>query len=1070
MVQTMGSAASLGLAPMQKHRGITLSRLDMFLSEGDQFSDVNLSPHLFLKKASGEDWVQLSHYAVPDLKRIPFEEAIKGGYEKAKVGDSYGPSWSTHWFRVKAKVPLDWSGLEVQFRWNSDSEVLIWSDSGEPLQALTGEGGGNQRLEYILTRNCSGGEQFSFYLEVACNGLFGNGPYLIGPPEERTYPIRMAELAAPNKLAFQLKYDFEIIRDLAKKLPDDSSRGMRGLRVANRVMNLFERDGKVEALEACLKVTGEFLKVKGAAERHELVAVGHCHIDTAWLWPYAETKRKCARSWSTQLQLMEDHPDFTFVCSQAQQFEWLEENYPSLFQKILNKVSSGQFLPIGGTWVEMDCNVPSGEAFCRQFLLGQRYFEKHFGKRCKVFWLPDTFGYAAQLPQIIKQADMQYFFTQKLSWNNINKFPHTTFHWVGLDGTKVLAHMAPGETYNAQGVVEDVLFSEKNNKDKDVVNSGLYLFGNGDGGGGPLPSMIERIKRMHDVDGLPKLKMGSADGFYDAIAGSAEVDDLPEWHGELYLELHRGTYTSHGSIKKYNRYTELILKEAEFLATLARVFHQTPYPTEELTRLWKLVCLNQFHDVLPGSSIGLVYKDALDYYRDVVSSADKIIDQATQTLASSNLVQPTDDHTGIICFNSLGWQRSEVIAVPCDAKLSANCIQKGKNQNYILVEDVAPLQASHVKLEEVDLKKKVSVVKHKHSFVLSNRYLELTVNSTGQITSLYDIKNKRQVVSPGKLSNQLVIHEDIPLYWDGWDVEVYHLEKFKRCEAHKVEIHEQGPIVASLVVNYKLSDHSNLRQIIQLTASSDFIEFINEVDWHENRQFLKVEFPSNVHCDFATYETQFGVIHRPTHFNTSWDLAKFEVCSHRFADLSEPGYGVTIINDSKYGFATHNNNMRLSLLRSPKSPDADSDMGVHNIRYAIYPHKYSFSESNVVHRAHEFNSPLRHRLAPPDEDIPQLISKNCDTFSFDTFTSVIIDTIKISEDHQDVIIVRLYESIGAHANQLKLNMFLPIKSACFSNIMEDDGEMLQLHKDDSIFCQLDFTPFQIITLKLVLSV
>lgn len=1060
----LSEADSLG--KLQKHRGITLSRLDLFLAEGDQFSDVNLTPHYFLKRESSEESIQITHYAVPELKRIPFKAAIKHKFTPTRVGEVFGPSWSTHWFHVRVTIPKDWVRQEVQFRWNSNSEVLVWSTDGEPVQGLVGESGGNQRLEYPLTKACHGGEEFNFYLEMACNGLFGNGPYLIGPPENRSYPLLLAELAVPNALALQLRHDFGIIRDLAKKLPETSSRGARALRVANKVVNLFQRDGNPEALKRCLEVTRKFLGVQGAAERHTLTAVGHCHIDTAWLWPYGETRRKTARSWSTQLQLIEAYPSFKFVCSQAQQYEWLEADYPGLFARIKDKVATGQFLPIGGTWVEMDCNVPSGEALCRQFLLGQRYFQKHFGRRCRVFWLPDTFGYSAQLPQIIQLSGMAYFFTQKLSWNNINKFPHTTFHWIGLDGTRVLAHMAPGETYAAQGVVEDILFSETNNKDKGVVNGGLYLFGNGDGGGGPLSAMIERINRMRDVEGLPKVQYGSVEAFYDEIANSEEVDELPEWHGELYLELHRGTYTSHASIKRYNRYSEMLLREVEVMATLAKVFGGAAYPSEAITHLWKLVCLNQFHDVLPGSAIGLVYEDALNLYREVVSKADAMIDKAyAQLVPGESGTKGCDGH---IFFNGLAWARTEVVAVPNTDQIPHSQLSKDGKVAYVVAREIDGMGITHRPAEDASSLTAVSSVEHDAKdgkFILSNSNLRVVINATGQITSLVDRRTHRELVAAGEKINQFVIHEDIPLYWDAWDVEVYHLEKYQVCNG-QVSILDTGPLVSSLVCEYELTPTSKLRQIIRLTAVSEVLEFENEVGWDENRRFLKVQFPVAIHSDFATYETQFGAIRRPTHYNTSWDLAKFEVCSHRYADLSEANYGFAVLNDSKYGFATYGNTMRLSLIRAPKSPDDRADIGTHHFRYGLYPHLGAFQDSEVVHRAYEFNSPLRHRPAPPPKEIPHLLTKCQALLRWDGLASVILDALKVSEDDPNALILRMYESKGARGSG-QLIFYLPTVKAFYSNPLEDEVSPLLNHNDGF---HLSFKPFQIVTLKLILRI
>ncbi|KAJ2228451.1 Glycoside hydrolase, 38 vacuolar alpha mannosidase, partial [Coemansia sp. RSA 475] len=340
-------------------------------------------------------------------------------------------------------------------------------------------------------------------------------------------------------------------------------------------------------------------------------AIGNCHIDTAWLWPFAETRRKTARSWSTQLNLMDSFEEYRFTASQAQQFEWLKEDYPSLFKRIQGKAKTGQFVPIGGTWVEMDCNIPSGESLARQFLLGQRFYKQHFGQTCDVFWLPDTFGYSSQLPQIVRLAGAKYFFTQKLSWNNINKFPNTTFWWTGLDGSSVLTHMAPSETYSAQCRPGELINGVKKHKDVAYSNESLYLFGNGDGGGGPLRSMLERLRRMANVDGLPRVKQSHPREFYEHVEKTTR--ELVAWKGELYFELHRGTYTSQSNNKLWNRQSEFLLRDAELLCTVASFGSEDSefeYPAEELTRLWKLVCLNQFHDVVPGSAINMVYRDS----------------------------------------------------------------------------------------------------------------------------------------------------------------------------------------------------------------------------------------------------------------------------------------------------------------------------------------------------------------------------------------------------------------------------------------------------------------------------
>ncbi|CAG8506444.1 799_t:CDS:10 [Paraglomus brasilianum] len=1027
-------------------RDIAISRLSNFTSNG-KFSDVNLSSQLYKHKSKKGYLVKLQVYSVPNLKRIPFKEAIKGDFRPTKVGETFGPSWSTHWFHINVHVPVDWVDEEVQFLWDADSEALVWSVDGVPLQGLTGGDGNDRRHEYILTRSSKGGDIFEFYIEMACNGMFGTGKGdSINPPDpNRTYTLRKAKLAVPNKLAWKLLYDFQIIKDTAQNLRSDEVRSVQALYTANAIVDIF-RAGRNGSLIEGHRLAREFFEHKNGGAQHRLTAVGHCHIDTAWLWTFDETKRKVARSWSTQIGLMELYPEYKFVCSQAQQFEWLKQDYPKLFEKVQEKAATNQFLPIGGTWVEMDCNIPSGESLCRQFLFGQRFFEKNFGKRCKVFWLPDTFGYSAQLPQIIKLADCKYFFTQKLSWNNINKFPNTTFYWVGLDGSKVLTHMCPSETYVAQCTVEELVNSVRNHRDLGYSNESLLVFGNGDGGGGPNAAMIERLRRLKDIDGVPRVEMGSADEFYERV--ERESKKLNVWKGELYFELHRGTYTSHGLIKRYNRKCELLLRDVELLTTLTYFMEQTLYRT-------------QFHDVLPGSSIGMVYDDAYKMLDEVQKTCERLRNQALDALFKLPALEETREK-GLAIFNTLPWKRTEVVKVPVSDGLDVlQQYSADKASGYVLVKDTVSVGLQKVEIQRHDDVKPATVKFDKHrGFILENAFVKAVFDSHGRLISLVDLEKSREIIPDDAQGNKFIIYEDIPLYWDAWDVEIYHLGTGREANLGTIKIHEDGPLRASLLLETKLTKTSSLSQVIALTAVSTRLDFETEVDWNENRKFLKVEFPVDIMCDYATYESQFGYIQRPTHYNTTWDTAKFEVCGHKFADFSEYGYGVALLNDCKYGYAVHQNVMRLSLLRSPKAPDDQCDIGHHTFKYALLPHQGSFLESNVIHEAFELNVPL----------IVRTLSKNrtniLESLSYFTVDApnVILETVKQAEDSDDVIL-RLYEAYGGHA-RVHLKSALPVRAAYMTNILEDNLVKYDYNQDDGI--QLKFGPFQVITLKLTM--
>ncbi|KAJ2089528.1 Glycoside hydrolase, 38 vacuolar alpha mannosidase [Coemansia sp. RSA 986] len=1073
---------------LQKHQSITRSRINNFTSD-NQWKDVNLQAILFDLKVSGEPYVKLEVWSAPGQERPSFSHAAKQDYRPAKVGQVFGPSWTTHWFRVTVRIPDSFEGKPVQFLFDTNSEAMVWSADGEPIMGLTGGGGGERHVDYLLTPSASTNEPLRlFYMEMACNGLFGNGDYHQHPQDRAIYyKLSSAELAAPNPEAWALFHDMDVVSEMANRLPQDTPRYWQALKAANKIVNIFEH-ADVSTVAPARAVAKRFFEAQGGDSTHQVYAIGNCHIDTAWLWPFDETKRKAARSWATQLSLMDDYPEYRFAASQAQQFEWLGENYPSLFKRIQAKARTGQFIPIGGTWVEMDCNIPSGESLVRQFLLGQQYFKRHFGETCDVFWLPDTFGYSSQLPQIVRLAGAKYFFTQKLSWNNINTFPNTTFRWIGLDGSHILTHMAPSNTYGAQCRPGELIDSVKRHKDIAYSNESLYLFGNGDGGGGPLRSMLERLRRMQNVDGLPQVKQAHPREFYKHVEKTAE--ELVAWKGELYFELHRGTYTSQSNNKLWNRKSEFLLRDTELLCTIAQTQasrnehdyeHKYKYPAKELTRLWKLVCLNQFHDVVPGSAINMVYRDSDKMYRDIFDSVEKLRHRAVSCIYGESAI-PNDPGlaTYLTVFNTTGWMRSSIVTVPDHLAMpfrqqcenGAVQIRERDGAVLTLAADVPGFAAhtidpentaSRITDEELSLR---VFQDDSGDYVMANRFVRVVIDQAGQIASYYDIAESRELVPNRERANVFELYDDVPIFWDAWDIEIYSLEKFKRLDAVQVSISDTGPLVASLTVKVPISDQSVLSQTISLSAISPRLDFDCDVDWHENRKCLKVSFTWDIHNDMATYETQYGVVQRPTHRNTTWDMAKFEVCAHKFADLSEFGYGVALLNDCKYGHSTLENTMSLTLLRSPKSPDEHCDMGKHSFRYALYPHKGCFNESNVVQEAYHFNVPL---LKIPSAVPDICITNGSPYFSLSGARNVVLDAVKMAEVNGSRFVVRLYEAYGGHANAF-LTSKLPFIHVQKVNILEEPmgadcsaGELTRLHFSDTV--KVRFKPFEIVSLK-----
>jgi alpha-mannosidase len=984
------------------------------------------------------DAIKLSVWSAPGQTRPSFDEATSHEFKPTKVGDVFGPAWSTHWFRLEMTVPetlRDKKRLELH--WDANNEGLVWSHDGRPLQGLTG---GGERVEWIIPQEFRDGGAHVVYVEMACNGMFGcapGGDIIQAPDPDKTFQLAQAEIVAVNLQARGLMVDMQVIGDAARQLPADSWEQHRALKVATDVIEAF-RLGDASSLDRCREIAGRFVGpdvdsdavYSGNADDAQVFGIGHCHIDSCWLWPWAETKRKVARSWSNQCDLMDRYPELNFACSQTQQYKWLEEGYPHAFERVREKVKAGRFHPIGGSWVEHDTNMPSGESLVRQFVYGQRYFESRFGKRCRTFWLPDTFGYAAQLPQICRLAGMDRFLTQKLSWNNINKFPHTTFSWVALDGSQVVCHMPPSETYTAEANLRDVTRSVSLHKSMDADATSLLVFGKGDGGGGPTWQHVEKLRRCRGVANevgagrVPRLHLGgSVDDFFDRLEPKAASGALATWYGELYFELHRGTYTTQARNKRNNRRAEALLREVELLATVASTAKGGyAYPKKELDSMWEAVLLCQFHDCLPGSSIEMCYDDSDELYAEVFRTGKKVLDDIKEVLG---LVGTEAAAADLYAVNSLPWKRNEIVPLGNG--------RAGIASGHGPLVKVRPFDTPTDDAPSVTVREVTDGV-----FVLQNARLRVTVED-GAITSLYDVVNGREVVDPGARANQYVIFDDKPLYWQAWDVEVYHLDTRQELASSRSKIAEQSAHRASVVTETRISDESWIRTTISLDAVVEDddneasppprVNVEAEVEWRETMRFLKVEFPVAVRNTDASYEAAFGVVRRPTHYNTTWDMAKFEVCCHRWADLSEHGYGVSILNDSKYGFATAGSVMRLSLLRAPKAPDANADMGRHVMRWAIMPHAGGLGPA-TVRAGMEFNAPMGGSAsaglwrgsagAAALASAPAPIRLSGDA-------ALVLDTVKRAEDEdfsKDAdakgttaknVVLRIYDSLGGRA-------------------------------------------------------
>ena len=688
----------------------------------------------------------------------------------------------------------------------------------------------------------------------------------------------------------------------------------------------------------------------------ELLLTGHAHLDLAWRWPLAESRRKARRTLSTQAGMLARHPGFTFNQSTAQLFAWLEEDDPALLERLTAAARDGRFEPIGGMWVEPDCTMPTGESLVRQLLYGQRYFARRFGTAHTVCWLPDCFGFTPALPQLLAGAGITRFFTIKLSWSETNRFPHDLFWWEGLDGTRVLAHMFdnPDGGYNGVAGPHAALATWQAFRGKDAHAESLLSVGYGDGGGGPTEDMVARVPDMADLPVLPAQRFGRVDAFFDRAELAAETAGarLPVWSGELYLELHRGTLTTQGRTKRLHRRAERDLVAAEALACLAALAGGA-VPTS-LEEPWRVLLRNEFHDILPGSSIREVYVEAEAELGAVVARAGEVHAAALTALADRLGAGEGDD--AVLVVNPDLSARALRVTLP-EAVAGAQPVAGGSV--LTASRTVAGLEAAVVRAGAAAGTMAATTER------LENDLVRVTLAPDGTLAGVWDKRAGREVLDgPG---NQLWMYVDKPREWDAWELDAGYAEEGAPLPPpDAIEVIEDGPHRAAVRVERAFRD-SRVVQEIRLWAGSTRIDFATTLDWHDRRWLLKVRFPLAVRATHATFETAFGVVERTTHRNTSWEQARFEAPGHRFADLSEPGYGVALLNDGRYGHHAEGNELGLSLLRSPIWPDPLADEGEQELTYALLPHAGGWLEGGVLAEAADLNRPLLARPVAGEE-------------------------------------------------------------------------------------------------------
>ncbi|MCQ6560055.1 alpha-mannosidase [Paenibacillus mendelii] len=987
---------------------------------------------------------------------VSYEERLTGQKIELAAGDRWGQLWDCAWFHFAGKVPDTAKGAKVVLLIDVNGEVCLVDNEGTPVQGLTNI---NSEFDYELglpgkrvvhiSASSAGGETIDLWGDAGCNDLFGR---------YRSGTLKEAVIAICREEVRQLYYDAEVLLETAERLPAGSARKERILKVLYDVsLNLTEiTDDRVAEARRLL---GEQLAKQGGDPVLTVSAVGHAHIDLAWLWPIRETIRKGARTFSTALRMMERYPDYVFGASQPQLYDWMKQHYPKLYDQVKERVKEGRWEPQGAMWVESDTNVPSGESLVRQVLYGKRYFQQEFGMEMKSLWMPDVFGYTASLPQILKKSGVDYMMTQKLSWSVYNKFPHHTFMWEGIDGSKVLTHMPPEDTYNSPAAPRSIAKAEAEYLDKNVSDKCLVLFGIGDGGGGPGEEHLERLAREKNLLGLSPVVQEPSSAFFDKL--NEGLDRYQSWRGELYLEKHQGTLTSQGRSKRFNRKLEKALRELEFAATLAGIYvtdrdgKDAQYPAGELEEIWKEVLLYQFHDILPGSSIKRVYDESLERYAILEERVEQIIADMYGSLAAQ-LTVPGQAESPVAIFNSLSWERDE-------------WLKAGGKWMRVRVPSMGYAAASSHALSNMEAAAAVETAEADAAFAelrssatersMENGLLRVVFGDDGSIISIFDKEHQREVVEQGASANALRIYHD---EGDAWDFR----QDYRQTGGMKLNLMEtreytDGP-TTGLIHTYQFGE-STLTQKVIMTQGSRRIDFETSVDWKESGKMLRTSFPVDVRSESVSCEIQFGYLKRPTHRNTMWDYAKDEICAHHWVDLSDPDYGVALLNDSKYGHRAESNVLDLNLLRSPSYPDPEADRAEHTFTYSLYPHKGNHVQAEIYKRGYELNVPLRTvsiaANAAKNEDKGKLAALQ--SYLQVSHPNVMIEAVKQAEDSDDVI-VRLYETAGAHA-RTKVQTGFDLSEAWLTDLMEDTIEQLEL-TDGSV--EIAFTPFEIQTLRL----
>ena len=973
---------------------------------------------------------------------VPPAEALAAPYRPVTLPHRWGAAWSTWWFRLSGTVPeivvagqlrLD-VDLGFADAWpGNQCEGLLFTPDLRVLKAI------NSRNRSCVIEALPG-QQVSFLIEAAANpDLFADGcratPLgdVLTAPKDPVYTLRSAEFRVRDETLWGLFHDLDLLWDLARRMPEGSTRRAvicRHLECAMDVLDLHDVAGSAQASRDALAPVWDAPAVASALE---VTAIGHAHIDSAWLWPVRETVRKVARTFSNVVALAREYPDLRFTATSAQQYAWLQERHPEVFEAVRRAIRDGQWFPSGGMWVESDVNMPGGEALIRQFTMGTRFFQRELGVRSRTLWLPDSFGYPGNLPQIAVRCGMTGFLTQKLSWNQHNRLPHSTMWWEGIDGTRIFTHFPPVDCYDSEISAEEVNRAVDNYKEKGWATRQVIPFGYGDGGGGPTAQMVERIRRLADLEGAPRITMGDPDSFFDAAR--EEYPDAPVHVGELYLEYHRGIYTSQLEMKQGNRRAEHALRHLEFLWSLALLagVPRESFPATRLERIWRQVLLNQFHDILPGSSIAWVHRVAREEYAAILTELAELAEAAVAAMAEAR------PDTGPAVLNPHAHPVTRVLEIDGEPRLITAPGLAITPVERTIRHPAAPATARH---EGLDV-------------VLQNSRVRAVIDQGGDLVRITDLVTGRDLLVAGMRGNQLRAFEDVPNAFDAWDIERHYLNPGNEIPvpaAERLEIVGDG-VWAEVRISRRLGG-SEIVQHIGLEADASRLDFRVSVDWHERETLLKASFPLAIHAREHAAEVQFGHVRRPVHENTSWDFSRFEVPAGRWLLVEEPGYGVAVVNDSTHGHDVHpipgGTRVSLSLMRSPVFPDPQADRSRRTLRYSL------LLDADTVTAAHE-----GYALNLP----PQLVTAAAQEFGRLEVPGAHIEAVLPAEDGSGDLIVRLHEGRGARTRGM-LHLAFDATVVEVDPLEEPVPEPRVRLASPSREVPLALTPFTILTLRI----